>query len=152
MFFRSIIFLSAVLFILSCLTGCDANGKSASQLRQEELIAKLNQEKKDRETKETASADYTFEQKDGFLKEMNSELAGLQTKIDTLSQKTEKEVQDRVNVLKEEMDMAKKHIEETLNSDASMWEETKRAFRNATRDLKVSIEKVEKITAEKENK
>ena len=152
MFFRSIIFLSAVFFIVSCLTSCDANGKSASQLRQEELIAKLNQEKKDRETKDAASADYTFEQKEGFLKEMNSELAGLQTKIDALSQTTEKEVQDSVKGLKEEMDMAKKHIEETQNSDASMWEETKRAFRNAARDLKASIEKVEKMTAEKTNK
>jgi len=141
MFFRSIIFLSAVLFILSCLTGCDANGKSASQLRQEELIAKLNQEKKDREAKETASADYTFEQKEDFLKEINGELAGLQEKITKMAGPSSEAA------LKEELDLVKSNIEETKNSDASMWEESKRILRKNLAGLKESVSKAEKTVA-----
>lgn len=138
MFFRSIIFISAVIFILSCLTGCDANGKSASQLRQEELIAKLNQEKKDREAKETASADYTFEQKEDFLKEMNRDVTAIQEKLNTLSGNGD------ITTLKEEMELVKRNIEETQNSDASIWEESKRILRKNLAGLKESVSKAEK--------
>lgn len=156
MFFRSIIFISVSLFILSCLTGCDVNGKSASQVRQEELIAKLNQKKKDREAKDVASVDYSFEQKGEFLQEMNKNLIGMQEKMNVLSEKAielkDSEVQNIITAMKDEAELVRKNIEESQNAELSFWEESKRILRKNLSGLKETAVKAEKIIESKGNK
>lgn len=156
MFTRHIIMLITLFFIGSIFTGCDMNGKSASQLRQEELITKLNQEKTDKQVAAAASTDYTYSQKTEFITEMKKELVNLQEQIDQLSAKIEKadeavktDANPKITALREELEMAKKYIETTDTADEPSWETAKNDFRKATVDLRDSFAKTNKMITDK---
>ncbi|HPS31203.1 MAG TPA: hypothetical protein PLZ43_13175 [bacterium] len=157
MFTRHIIMLITIaMFIGSISTGCDMNGKSASQLRQEELIAKLNQEKMDKQVDRAASTLYTFSRKADFIAEMQKELTYIQGRINQLSVRVEKaedavktDAQPKIAALREELEMAKKYVETTDNADESSWETARNDFRKVTTDLRDSFEKTDKLISDK---
>ncbi|HPS31751.1 MAG TPA: hypothetical protein PLZ43_15960, partial [bacterium] len=135
MFKKHIIMLiAAVLLTGSIFTGCDwLNEKSASQKRQEELIAKLDQDKKDKDEAIKETMDYTYRQRVEFIDSMNKELAEIQKDLDQLSEKAEKtkseakaDAKIKLDALRQEMELTKKHIKETENSDEQTWEDVKK--------------------------
>jgi len=148
--------ITIAMFIGSISTGCDMNGKSASQLRQEELIAKLNQEKMDKQVDRAASTLYTFSRKADFIAEMQKELTYIQGRINQLSVRVEKaedavktDAQPKIAALREELEMAKKYVETTDNADESSWETARNDFRKVTTDLRDSFEKTDKLISDK---
>jgi len=158
MFKKHIIMLiAAVLLTGSIFTGCDwLNEKSASQKRQEELIAKLDQDKKDKDEAIKETMDYTYRQRVEFIDSMNKELAEIQKDLDQLSEKAEKtkseakaDAKIKLDALRQEMELTKKHIKETENSDEQTWEDVKKGFRKANADMKKSFENTRQWLSDK---
>lgn len=158
MFKKHIIMLiTAVLLTGSIFTGCDwLNEKSASQKRQEELIAKLDQDKKDNDEAVKETMDYTYKQRVDFINAMKKELAEIQKDLDELTAKAEKtgkeakaDAKDKIEALRQEMELTKKHIEETEKADERTWEDVKKAFRKANADLKESFKNTRQWLSDK---
>ena len=155
---KQIVMLAAtVLLAVITVTGCDwFMNESASQKRQDELIAKLDQDKKDADEAIKETMDYTYRQRVDFINEMKKELAEIQKDLDELTAKAEKtgkeakaDAKDKIEALRQEMELTKKHIEETEKADETAWEDVKKGFRKANADLKISFKNTRQWLSDK---
>lgn len=152
------VLITAVFLMTSgIITGCDwLINDSASQERQDKLIAKLDQNKKDNDEAIKESIDYTYRQRAKFINEMKKELSDIQKDMDELSIKAEKtqdkaktDAKIKLDALREEMELTKKHIEESEKADETTWEDVKKGFRKANADLKKSFENTRQWLSDK---
>jgi hypothetical protein len=140
---KLISFLSAV----ALTAGCDKEQTTSQQI-----------DKIKTETKEAAQTmkDYTYAQKDEFVKQMQSQLAALDQDLNRLSAKVESssdavraEAKPKLQALREQEAQLNKQLEDIKNANESTWDSVKAEARKAYDTLKNQFQQARQWLSDK---
>lgn len=143
--------LAAPLLLIGGLcAACPSNDESPSREETDDSVSVV-------QTREQAQAeidemvrlvrDYSYEQKEQFLADMDKELATIQARLDRLSHEVETSRQDakaeatrKLEATRERWAHAKIRLDAAKTADATTWDDVKRDFADAYDKLEDSVE------------
>jgi DNA anti-recombination protein RmuC len=127
-------FLSGAVFVV----GCNKNQSTDQQ---------LNNAKVETEKVAQSMRDYTYAQKDEFVKTMraqldalNKDLDNLSAKIDSSNDSVKADAKVKLQALRDQADKLQKKLDDVQSSNESNWNDVKAGFNKAMDDVKNSFQ------------
>jgi len=137
-------FLSSAVFVV----GCDKNNQTADQ--------QLNNAKAETEKAAQNMRDYTYAQKDEFVKEMRHQLDALNKDLDNLSAKMQNssdavkaDAKPKMQALRDQADKLQKKLDDVQTTNESNWNDFKAGVNKGMDNVKDSFNQARQWVSDK---